>query len=125
MVLGDTAAKTRAPVVWRMIAVTAYAAPTPSMIPTTLPTPEIVTDSERNWTRMCARRAPVARRRPISRVRSATDASSTFMIPIPPTSSEIPVSAPMRSLKRSTACDACSARPRFDFTLTRSLQCGP
>jgi hypothetical protein len=32
--------------------------------------------------------APTARRTPISRVRSDSDASITFMIPIPPTSSD-------------------------------------
>ena len=38
---------------------------------------------------MSLRRAPVARRMPISRVLSMTVASTMFMIPIPPTSSEI------------------------------------
>ena len=36
-----------------------------------------------------ARCAPTASRTPISRVRCATDASITFMMPMPPTSSEI------------------------------------
>ncbi len=35
-------------------------------------------------------RAPIAMRRPISRVRSVTDTSMMFMIPMPPTSSETP-----------------------------------
>ncbi len=34
---------------------------------------------------MSARRAPMARRRPISRVRSVTETSITFMMPMPPT----------------------------------------
>jgi hypothetical protein len=40
-------------------------------------------------------RAPIARRTPISRVRSSTVASMMFMMPIPPTSSEIPATAPI------------------------------
>ncbi len=46
----------------------------------------------------------MARRTPISRVRSSTDASSTFMIPIPPTSSAIAVNDPISSLKIRMPC---------------------
>ena len=35
-------------------------------------------------------RAPIAMRRPISRVRSVTDTSMMFMIPMPPTISDTP-----------------------------------
>src|SRR5206468_601452 len=45
-------------------------------------------DSARNWSRMSRRFAPIARRMPISRVRSVTETSMMFMIPIPPTSSD-------------------------------------
>jgi hypothetical protein len=38
---------------------------------------------------MCRRLAPTAIRIPISRVRSVTDTSRMFMIPIPPTSREM------------------------------------
>ncbi len=38
--------------------------------------------------RMSRPRAPTAMRRPISRVRSVTETSMMFMMPIPPTSSE-------------------------------------
>ena len=38
---------------------------------------------------MWMRRAPIAMRIPISRVRSVTDTSMMFMMPMPPTSSEI------------------------------------
>ncbi len=38
--------------------------------------------------------APIAMRMPISRVRSVTDTSMMFMIPIPPTSSETDAMAP-------------------------------
>jgi len=44
--------------------------------------------STRNWSRMCSVRAPTARRTPISRVRSVTDTSMMFMMPMPPTSSD-------------------------------------
>ena len=43
----------------------------------------------RNWKRMSRLLAPIALRMPISRVRSRTDTSMMFMIPIPPTISEI------------------------------------
>jgi hypothetical protein len=49
-----------------------------------------------NWFRMSTWRAPIARRTPICRVRPSTVASMMFMIPIPPTSSEIPAVAPSR-----------------------------
>src|SRR5437762_11917763 len=52
------------------------------MIP---PITESVTASIRNWSMMWRRRAPTAMRRPISRVRSVTDTSMMFMMPMPPT----------------------------------------
>ena len=53
-------------------------------------------------------RAPIARRTPISRVRSRTVASMMFMIPIPPTSSEMPAIAPITTLKRRWVRRLCS-----------------
>src|SRR5712691_5875838 len=47
------------------------------------PITESVTASIRNWSMMWRRRAPTAMRRPISRVRSVTDTSMMFMIPMP------------------------------------------
>jgi hypothetical protein len=44
----------------------------------------------RNWEMMSRRFAPRARRMPISRVRSVTVASMMFMMPMPPTTSEMP-----------------------------------
>ena len=38
-------------------------------------------------------RAPTASRRPISRVRSVTDTSMMFMMPMPPTASDTPATA--------------------------------
>ena len=51
----------------------------------------------RNWKRMSRPRAPIALRIPISRVRSRTDTSMMFMIPIPPTTSEIEAMPASRS----------------------------
>ena len=48
---------------------------------------------------MSARRAPIALRMPISRVRSVTLTSMMFMTPIPPTSSEIAATAPSSVVK--------------------------
>jgi len=60
--------------------------------------------------RMSRGLAPIALRTPISRVRSVTEASRTFMMPIPPTSREIPVIAPMNSLKMKMPSVACASR---------------
>ncbi len=50
---------------------------------------------------MSPRRAPMALRMPISRVRSVTLTSMMFITPIPPTSSEIAATAPSRVVKTS------------------------
>ena len=105
------AASTGAFVCARMIAAVANAIARPSATPIVAPKLVIATDSERNCTRISRSRAPVALRIPISLVRSATDASSTFMIPIPPTSSDTPVIAPMSSLNTSIPCAICFTRP--------------
>ena len=42
-----------------------------------------------NWARMTRSLAPMALRMPISFVRSVTDTSMMFMMPMPPTSSEM------------------------------------
>ena len=48
------------------------------------------TASTRNCSSTSRPRAPIAMRRPISRVRSVTDTSMMFMMPMPPTSSDTP-----------------------------------
>ena len=53
------------------------------------PATHSTTASTRNWRRMSRARAPTAIRSPISRVRSVTETSMMFMIPTPPTTSEI------------------------------------
>ena len=68
-------------------------------MPTNPPINESVTASTRNCTRMSLRRAPTAMRRPISRVRSVTETSMMFMMPIPPTSSAIDATAESSSVR--------------------------
>ncbi len=48
---------------------------------------------------MSMRRAPSALRRPISRVRSVTETSMIFMMPMPPTSSEMAAMPPRKMVK--------------------------
>ena len=50
--------------------------------------------STRNCSSTSRRRAPTARRRPISLVRSVTDTSMMFMMPMPPTISEMAAMLP-------------------------------
>ena len=61
----------------------------PSM-PITPPNTLIMIDSIRNWNRICRPFAPIDIRKPISLVRSVTETYMIFMIPMPPTSKEIP-----------------------------------
>ena len=53
------------------------------------PSRQSTSASSRNCSRMWWRFAPIALQMPISRVRSVTDTSMMFMIPMPPTSSEM------------------------------------
>ena len=71
------------------------------------PVAAMTTASTRNCSMMSRLRAPTAMRMPISRVRSVTDTSMMFMMPMPPTSSEIAGDAaqqhrhhPRRGLRR-------------------------
>ncbi len=70
------------------------APPTPRTRPTRQPATEIISASSRNCARMSFWRAPIAMRMPISRVRSVTETSMMFMIPMPPTNSETEAIAP-------------------------------
>ena len=63
-----------------------------------------------NWLRMSTWRAPTARRTPISRVRSRTVASMMFMMPMPPTISEMLAMAPITMSKRRCVFRLCSSR---------------
>ena len=51
------------------------------------------TASVRNWREDVASARPDAMRRPISRVRSVTETSMMFMMPMPPTTSETDATA--------------------------------
>jgi hypothetical protein len=65
----------------------------PSMIPAHPPTMDKATASTRNCARMSRVFAPTACRSPISRVRSRTDTSIMFMIPMAPTIRETEATA--------------------------------
>ena len=95
----------------------AWAAPTPSATPMAPPMVASVVASIRNWPRMSRGRAPTARRRPISRVRSVTETSMMFMMPMPPTSSDTAATAASSSdrvLALAEAVLAISVRLRIE-----------
>ena len=83
---------------WSRLAPGMYVRPMAISLPITRPTmpPSTVrvTASRRNWSRMAEDVAPTALRRPISRVRSLTETSMMFMMPMPPTRSEMPTMPP-------------------------------
>ena len=64
--------------------------PMPRMTPMMPPAMEMMTDSMRNCINMCRLFAPIDMRSPISRVRSVTETYIMFMIPMPPTTSDMP-----------------------------------
>ena len=68
----------------------------PSTMPIAPPVRLSTIDSIRNCVRTADERAPMAMRMPISRVRSVTETSMMFMMPMPPTSSETPAMLPSR-----------------------------
>ena len=74
------------------------AAPDPIKIPRIPPLKVITTDSIKNCIIMSILRAPIAFLNPISFVRSVTETSMMFMIPIPPTTSEIAAIHPKSKL---------------------------
>ncbi len=67
------------------------------------------TASARKARRICRRSAPRAFRRPISRVRSETETSMTFMIPTPATASEM-LAMPARARVRAPRIDVNAPR---------------
>ena len=79
------------------------------MMPATPPVTLRNTASARNCSSTCSRRAPIAMRRPISRVRSVTDTSRMFMMPMPPTTSEIEATAASSSAMMRLELSAVSA----------------
>ena len=75
--------------------------PIPRITPIIPPVTLIMTASIRNWNRMCRPFAPMDIRRPISRVRSVTDTYMMFMIPMPPTSNDMPAIQANRTVIKS------------------------
>ena len=72
------------------------------MMPMTPPIRAKTSASTKNWVRTWRSSAPIARRMPISRVRSVTDTSMIFMMPMPPTKRLTPATAlrsPVRSVE--------------------------
>ena len=65
-------------------------------IPRPQPIMHSTTASMRNWVRMLPRLAPMALRMPISRVRSVTVTIIIFIMPMPPTTREIPAMPPSK-----------------------------
>ncbi len=76
----------------------------------------MATASVRNWRVTSRPRAPTAMRRPISLVRSVTDSSVMFMMPMPPTSSDTAATAASSQrivpLARSSVPASCSSVTR-------------
>ena len=80
----------------------------PRATPMAPPTRLITTASTRNWVRTSEPRAPSASRSPISRVLSVTETSMMFMIPMPPTSREMPAIADRRRVMIWVVSEAVS-----------------
>ena len=70
-------------------AVKTLASTTPRIMPMTPPMAEVVPASMINWLRISRPLAPRDLRMPISRVRSVTDTSMMFIMPMPPTTREM------------------------------------
>ena len=75
-----------------------YEAAQPTTMPMRPPTMPSTIDSIMNCIMMFWNVAPSALRMPISRVRSVTDTIMMFMMPMPPTSSEMLAIAPKRTV---------------------------
>ena len=71
----------------------------PPNTPMRPPTNESIVASIRNWAKMIRFGAPIALRIPISLVRSTTVTNIIFVIPMPPTNSEMAATAPSRTVK--------------------------
>ena len=72
-----------------------FAPTTPINTPISPPIIDNKKDSIKNWMRISDAFAPIAIRIPISFVRSVTDTSIMFIIPIPPTSSDTDALTPI------------------------------
>ncbi len=98
-------------------AVIAKAIPQPRAMPTMPPIIVSATASARNCEVRSERVAPSALRRPISRMRSVTVVSIMFMIPMPPTTSEMPAIEPSSSVSVLVTVDSVEARSAWFMIL--------
>ena len=93
----------------------------PARIPMAPPVMQSSTASTRNCRKMWWLRAPTAMRRPISRVRSVTETSMIFMMPTPPTTSEMAATTSNKASINSEADDivlATSVMSRMSKSLS-------
>ena len=75
------------------------------------PMSESRTASSKNCRAMSSLRAPIDLRRPISRVRSVTETSMMFMMPMPATTSATPpIAVSPLAMTPSTVLKVCSVR---------------
>ena len=96
----------------------------PMRMPMRPPRSDRVSASTRNWARMSRPRAPIALRMPISRVRSRTETSMMFMIPMPPTTSEIEAIPPSRSVSVALIEEAAASSWVWLKTLKSAVAVG-
>ena len=93
-----------------------HAARKPNTMPNTPPATHSMTASSRNCFVMSRRRAPSDLRRPISRMRSVTFVSIMFMMPMPPTNSEMDATDPMSSENDIIIVSICLMTASSDCT---------
>ena len=92
--------------------------------PPRAPSPLITPASIKNCARIVSRRAPTTFLTPISRVRSVTDTSITFMMPIPLTSNAMNATARSVSVSTAEIFWAAARRPvRFSTWYRASRRC--
>ncbi len=91
----------------------------------TPPIDDSVTASTRNWSSTSRSSAPIARRVPISRVRSVIDTSMMFMMPMPPTSRLTAATAPSSVVSSCVVPVMVRAISRVSSTLKLSSTPSP
>ena len=79
-------------------------------------------DSAKNWILTCPGRAPMAMRMPISRVRSVTETSMMFMMPMPPTRRETAAMLASR-LVITRLVDSAASANSLRFRTRKSSAC--
>ena len=105
--------------------VSAQASRYPMTTPRMPPVMHSAEDSARNWAVISRLLAPSARRMPISRMRSVTLVSIMFMMPMPPTKSEMPATAPMMSENEPIKEFMASIALFIELTMTSPLSSSP